>query len=93
VNWNFTYGVNTGTSNHRRHLDTYHREAWVKILAAQGLPNLLPSAKNSQEANTNSNIDGDSQQGLEFTLEAFYDQLVRWIVSDDQVCSLHLIMA
>lgn len=85
MTWNYAYAKGTGTSNHRRHIDQHHKAAWEKILKRTGKPNMLESVQNSNAKG------GEAGASLEFTLEEFHNQLVRWVVSDDQVCSFFLI--
>lgn len=88
-----TFGKNTGSSNLREHLVGAHRNEWVKLclergLAIKGKDGL--AAKATYEAEqlggylTNP-TELSSSDRPQFGREAFVDNLVEWIVADDQV--------
>ena len=71
-----TYAGSTGTSNLRRHIRTLHRNLWEENTEQNGWKDLDELSTNSSEQH---------RPREEFNVDRFHDQLVRFIVADDQV--------
>lgn len=83
--WSNSAGQNENIRQHLRHI---HQSAWEEIVKIKKLKN-WDKIVTLEEAKVSSSELVDRVQEP-FTLEGFYERLVRWIVVDDQVCHLQL---
>lgn len=90
------YAKSTGTNILRKHLYKFHIKEWVKQCDEKGI---AISGEEAQAAvaeyreECGESLEGAGVQGSQtrqrFTSENFVNALIKFVVSDDQVCTIH----
>lgn len=85
------FGANTGISNARRHLFTYHLGDWVKSCDEQNIrirgAQAVHAVRKFRNLPEPTPLEADRQ---EFSKEGFVDAITDFIIGDDQVCKLFI---
>lgn len=81
---NYTYSWRTANDNLRRHLQHAHQEEYLRLCALHGWRNQLPNTKAEEKAAAEA-TNAATSTVLVFSEETVNAQLVRFLVSTDQV--------
>ena len=85
------FGTNTGISNARRHLYTYHMSEWVQSCDEQKITihgaEAIREVRKFRKLPEPTPLEADRR---EFSKEGFVDAITEFIIGDDQVCKIFI---